>query len=73
MSFSFCTPNPENDGKKVQDFFLTMEAAIVDHPLWDGATNEEIDNAMEVIFAANWYPSKSIASIFVSVVNFFSF
>ncbi|KAL5845600.1 hypothetical protein ACOSQ3_009124 [Xanthoceras sorbifolium] len=47
VSFSFYTANPENDGKKVQDFFFTMEAAIRDHPLWDGASNEEIDSAME--------------------------
>ncbi|KAK0577328.1 hypothetical protein LWI29_031366 [Acer saccharum] len=47
VSFSFYTANPENDGKKVQDFFFTMEAAIRDHPLWDGASIEEIDSAME--------------------------
>ncbi|KAL5776030.1 hypothetical protein ACOSP7_008956 [Xanthoceras sorbifolium] len=47
VSFSFYTANPDNDGKKVQDFFFTMEAAIRDHPLWDGASNEEIDSAME--------------------------
>lgn len=49
VSFSFYTANPENDGKKVQEFFLTMEAAIRDHSLWDNSTNEEIDTAMEVI------------------------
>ena len=48
VSFSFYTANPENDGKKVQDFFFTMEAAVRDHPLWDGASIEEIDSAMEV-------------------------
>lgn len=47
VSFSFYPANPENDGQKVQDFFLTMEAAIRDHPLWGGATDEEIDCAME--------------------------
>ncbi|KAI9201263.1 hypothetical protein LWI28_020891 [Acer negundo] len=47
VSFSFYTANPENDGKKVQDFFFTMETAIRDHPLWDGASIEEIDSAME--------------------------
>ncbi|KAJ4713905.1 vacuolar protein sorting-associated protein 9A-like [Melia azedarach] len=47
VSFSFYTANPENDGKKVQEFFLTMEAAIRDHSLWDNSTNEEIDTAME--------------------------
>ncbi|KAI4324028.1 hypothetical protein L6164_023596 [Bauhinia variegata] len=47
VSFSFYPPNPENDGKRVQDFFLTMEGAIRDHPLWTGATDEEIDRAME--------------------------
>ncbi|GKV35143.1 hypothetical protein SLEP1_g43448 [Rubroshorea leprosula] len=47
VSFSFYPANPENDGKKVQEFFLTMETAIRDHPLWAGATDEEIDSAME--------------------------
>ncbi|KAJ7982562.1 vacuolar protein sorting-associated protein 9A-like [Quillaja saponaria] len=47
VSFSFYPANPENDGKRVQDFFLTMEAAFRDHPLWMGATEEEIDRAME--------------------------
>ncbi|GLU06665.1 hypothetical protein SLE2022_236710 [Rubroshorea leprosula] len=47
VSFSFYPANPENDGKKVQEFFLTMEAALRDHPLWAGATDEEIDSAME--------------------------
>ncbi|KDP36696.1 hypothetical protein JCGZ_07987 [Jatropha curcas] len=47
VSFSFYTANPENDGKRVQEFFSTMEGAIMDHPLWAGATNEEVDCAME--------------------------
>lgn len=51
VSFSFYSPNPENDGKKVQEFFTTMEAAIRDHPVWTGATDEEVDCAMEVIIS----------------------
>lgn len=47
VSFSFYPPNPENDGKKVQDFFMTMEGALRDHPLWAGASDNEIDCAME--------------------------
>ncbi|KAJ0024176.1 hypothetical protein Pint_06727 [Pistacia integerrima] len=47
VSFSFYTANPENDGKRVQEFYLTMEGAIRDHPLWVGATEEEIDSALE--------------------------
>ncbi|XP_022718192.1 vacuolar protein sorting-associated protein 9A-like [Durio zibethinus] len=47
VSFSFYAANPENDGKRIQDFFLTMEAAIRDHPLWTGASDAEIDNALE--------------------------
>uniref|UniRef100_A0A5B7AMY4 Putative vacuolar protein sorting-associated protein 9A-like isoform X2 n=1 Tax=Davidia involucrata TaxID=16924 RepID=A0A5B7AMY4_DAVIN len=47
VSFSFHTANPENDGRRLQDFLLTMEAAIRDHPLWSGATEEEVDCAME--------------------------
>lgn len=49
VSFSFYAANPENDGKRVQEFFLTMEAAIREHPLWTGATDEEVDCAMEVL------------------------
>ncbi|OWM65708.1 hypothetical protein CDL15_Pgr015132 [Punica granatum] len=47
VSFSFYAPNPESDGKRVQDFFLSMETSIRDHPLWAGASDEEIDCAME--------------------------
>ncbi|KAF8025128.1 hypothetical protein BT93_F2084 [Corymbia citriodora subsp. variegata] len=47
VSFSFYPANPENDGKKVQDFFMTMEVALRDHPLWAGASDNEIDCAME--------------------------
>ncbi|XP_010665496.1 vacuolar protein sorting-associated protein 9A isoform X3 [Vitis vinifera] len=39
--------SPENDGKRLQDFLLTMEDSIRDHPLWVGATEEEIDSAIE--------------------------
>lgn len=49
VSFSFYTANAENDGKRLQDFLLTMEAAIRDHPLWTNATEEEIDCALEVV------------------------
>ncbi|PON34878.1 VPS9 domain containing protein [Parasponia andersonii] len=47
VSISFYAANPENDAKKLQDFFSTMEAAIVEHPLWEAATAQEIDSAME--------------------------
>ncbi|ERM99753.1 hypothetical protein AMTR_s00099p00124940 [Amborella trichopoda] len=47
VSFSFHAADAERDGKKLQDFLLTMEAAIKDHPLWYGATEEEIDSAIE--------------------------
>ncbi|KAK7334486.1 hypothetical protein VNO80_26243 [Phaseolus coccineus] len=47
VSFSFYQPKPENDGKRVQDFFLSMEAAMRDHPLWTTASEEDIDCAME--------------------------
>ncbi|XP_020232709.1 vacuolar protein sorting-associated protein 9A isoform X1 [Cajanus cajan] len=47
VSFSFYQPKPENDGKKVQDFFLSMEAAIRDHPLWTTSSEEDIDCALE--------------------------
>lgn len=34
-----------------------MEGAIVDHPLWAGATAEEIDHALEVLL-------KSVIALF---------
>ncbi|KAK6937935.1 RABX5, catalytic core helical domain [Dillenia turbinata] len=47
VSFSFHTANSESDGKKLQDFLLTMEGSIRDHPLWASASEEEIDCALE--------------------------
>ncbi|KAG6738669.1 hypothetical protein POTOM_058291 [Populus tomentosa] len=47
VSFQFSSPNPENDSKRVQEFFSTMEAAIMEHPLWAGATDDEFDCSME--------------------------
>jgi len=54
VSFSFYQPKPENDGKRVQDFFLSMEAAMRDHPLWTTASEEDIDCAMEVRSSNNY-------------------
>lgn len=47
VSFSFQAANSENDSKRLQEFLLTMETTIKDHPLWASATEEEIDNALE--------------------------
>ncbi|KAL9382324.1 hypothetical protein Peur_025359 [Populus x canadensis] len=47
VSFQFSSANPENDSKRVQEFFSTMEAAIMEHPLWAGATDDEFDCSME--------------------------
>lgn len=47
VSFSFYAPNPESDGKRLQEFLETMEATIRDHTLWAGATEEEVDSAIE--------------------------
>ncbi|XP_050879196.1 vacuolar protein sorting-associated protein 9A [Lathyrus oleraceus] len=47
VSFSFYQPKPENDGKRVQDFFSSMEVSIRNHPLWATATEQDIDCAME--------------------------
>ncbi|XVF29811.1 hypothetical protein REPUB_Repub16aG0003200 [Reevesia pubescens] len=47
VSFSFYAANPENDGKRIQEFFETMEGAIRDHPLWAASSDSEIDNALE--------------------------
>ncbi|MCO5614860.1 hypothetical protein L7F22_069145 [Adiantum nelumboides] len=40
-------PNPENDSKSVQEFITTMEGTFKGHPLWAGATPEELENAGE--------------------------
>ncbi|GAU16351.1 hypothetical protein TSUD_117000 [Trifolium subterraneum] len=48
VSFSFYQPKPENDGERVQDFFVSMEVAIRNHPLWATATEDDIDCAMEL-------------------------
>lgn len=37
-----------------------METTIKDHPLWAGATGEEIDNAIEVII---WWKYNNISGI----------
>ncbi|XP_042513929.1 vacuolar protein sorting-associated protein 9A-like [Macadamia integrifolia] len=47
VSFSFNAVNSENDSKRFQDFLSTMETSIRDHPLWSGASEEEIDCAVE--------------------------
>ncbi|KAK3014974.1 hypothetical protein RJ639_010331, partial [Escallonia herrerae] len=47
VSFTFYAENSENDGTRFQDFLLTMEATIRDHPLWANASEEEIDCAVE--------------------------
>ncbi|KAI9082729.1 hypothetical protein K1719_013485 [Acacia pycnantha] len=55
FDFLDCMRNPasinlvrsiKSDGKRVQEFYLTMEIAIREHPLWTGATEEEIDCAI---------------------------
>ncbi|KAF3773872.1 Vacuolar sorting-associated protein 9A [Nymphaea thermarum] len=47
VSFSFHAYDAERDSKKLQDFLVSMESIFRDHPLWAGATEEEIDNAVE--------------------------
>ncbi|KAL6909532.1 hypothetical protein ACP4OV_001813 [Aristida adscensionis] len=47
VSFSFHEPRAEEDGARVQAFLAEMEGAIRDHPLWAGATGQEIDHALE--------------------------
>ncbi|XP_038716925.1 vacuolar protein sorting-associated protein 9A-like isoform X2 [Tripterygium wilfordii] len=48
VSFSFYSPYPENDGKRVQEFFSIFEVAIMDHQLWENSSMEEIDCSMEL-------------------------
>ncbi|MBA0681047.1 hypothetical protein Goari_012709 [Gossypium aridum] len=47
VSFSYTASNPETDGKRIQEFFQTMEDAIMDHPLWASSSDDETDNALE--------------------------
>lgn len=47
IDFSSKPPNPENDSKSVQEFMTTMEGTFKGHPLWAGATPEEIESAGE--------------------------
>lgn len=47
VSFSYTASNPETDGKRIQEFFQTMEDAIRDHPLWASSSDDETDNALE--------------------------
>ncbi|TYJ24395.1 hypothetical protein E1A91_A08G257300v1 [Gossypium mustelinum] len=47
VSFSYTASNPETNGKRIQEFFQTMEDAIRDHPLWASSSDDETDNALE--------------------------
>lgn len=47
VSFSSNAPNPERDSRSVQEFLITMEEAFRAHPLWAGATEDELDSAVE--------------------------
>lgn len=47
VSFSYNAADPERDSKSVQEFLNSMEGAFMVHPLWAGATEEDIDSAGE--------------------------
>jgi hypothetical protein len=47
-SFSLHEPNAEEDAGKVQAFLAEMEGIVMGHPLWAGASDQEIDRALEV-------------------------
>lgn len=47
MDLSSKSPDPENDSKSVQDFISNMEETFKSHPLWAGATDEELESAGE--------------------------
>lgn len=47
VSFSYNAADPERDSKSVQEFLNSMEGAFRAHPLWAGATEEDIDSAGE--------------------------
>eukprot|EP01018_Ginkgo_biloba_P035530 Gb_22502 [translate_table: standard] len=47
VSFSSNVPDPERDSESAQEFLSNMEGAFKAHPLWAGATEEELDSAGE--------------------------
>jgi len=53
VSFSYNAADPERDSKSVQEFLNSMEGAFRAHPLWAGATEEDIDSAGEVGISNN--------------------
>nr|XP_029121848.1 vacuolar protein sorting-associated protein 9A isoform X3 [Elaeis guineensis] len=48
VSFSFHATDADNDSRKLQDFLVTMETTIKEHPLWVHASHEELDSAIEL-------------------------
>lgn len=48
VSFLASTPDPEKDSTAVQNFLAQTEASFRAHPLWAGATEEELESAGEV-------------------------
>eukprot|EP00850_Spirogloea_muscicola_P014766 SM000108S14210 [mRNA] locus=s108:223287:227396:+ [translate_table: standard] len=47
VAFLSSTPNPEKDSSSVQEFLTSTEAVLWTHPLWSGASQEELDSAGE--------------------------
>eukprot|EP00249_Psilotum_nudum_P018553 c26861_g1_i1 orf=524-2221(-) len=47
INFSSNPPDPEKDSKNVQEFMSNMEGMFRVHPLWTGATDEEIESSGE--------------------------
>lgn len=41
-------PHSETDSAEVQNFLSNMEQAFARHPLWAGATRDQLDAAVEV-------------------------
>lgn len=48
MSFQASAPDPDRDSAAVQQFLAQTEATFRAHPLWAGATEEELESAGEV-------------------------
>ncbi|KAL2611438.1 hypothetical protein R1flu_023130 [Riccia fluitans] len=46
-AFSGNPPDPEKDSQSVQDFLANTESAFKAHPLWAGATDEELESSGE--------------------------
>lgn len=57
VSFMGKEPEPDKDGESVQEFYRTTEALFTTHPLWQGASPEELESSGEV---RDWLPGNEV-------------